>query len=72
MNETQLTALKQAIANLKAAVAGQFPAALTFTTSLNLTGQGSYSLTMQAPSTIPNQPNTIVYSGPAAELPAAQ
>lgn len=72
MNELQLAAIQQAIANLKATAAAQIPAGITFTVSLNLTGQGSYSLTMQKPSAIPNQPNTIVYSGPSAELPAAQ
>ena len=72
MTPEQLAAIKQAIANMKAAFAGAESAALTINVSLNLTGQGSYSFNFQKPSAISGQPNTIAYSGPAAELPAAQ
>ena len=71
MTPTQLAAIQQAIANFKAATQAQIPSALTMTVSLNLTGDGSYSINYQFPSVVSGKVNTSVFSGPMAELPAA-
>lgn len=72
MTPQQLAAIQQAITQLKAAFVAAEPSALTINVALNLTGQGSYSFNFQRPSAITGQPNTLAYSGPAAELPAAE
>lgn len=72
MTPEQLTAIKQALSNLKAAFSGIESTALSVSVSFNLTGSGAYSFNFQKPSAISGQPNTLAYSGPAAELPAAE
>ncbi len=72
MNPQQLAAIQQALSNFKAVLSGQFPTVLNGTLSLNFQNDGAYTIQFQLPSVIAGKANTISYSGPAGELPAAQ